>query len=597
MKIIKSISVVVILIGLLVSLDSIGRETRAQVGLETYPFQAEDSQSYSLILGQRINYIEDKNDDAVYRSGYCNISRYNLFLCTNSYTRGPGWESWIINYLQNATYNKDNAYLNNFLVRSPNISVSYYAGVSDKATGTNLSSGDTISIGTDLEFEVKPFESEDIEWLATGAYFDTPYGHWVEGAGLPDVYCQEGDKITHSGFTGVKLYTPFSVNPPDYRIEHSGTAQLSCDAAGWNCTVESPGSIISDIIIDETYGHYYTSFWQSRFYHYCFRNTSPLAINSEEIYRTILDDDDETFTHVVPEQIIHITLNAEGEGSLPAPAVSGPTSGVVDKSYTFTIEGTHPEDLPIRFGIDWINNIFTTVNEYTEYTEDGSQDISKSYSTTGKKYIHAISQDEDNLTSPSSETHTINIGPRPDATLEADETDIEEGESTTLTWSSDDTVSCDGINFSTGGDTDGTSVVSPITDTEYSVECVSSYDPAETATSFVYVSVSGAAAPVDCSELPDPVANATNPQPGQTNLLVNQSVTWSIPGTLPADITTPAWSGDSPLDGQAGETVDVIYTTIGKKTGTYKVQDALGGVCEKTGEEIDIEVDPDFEEV
>ncbi|MCI5108302.1 MAG: hypothetical protein MRY49_00455, partial [Candidatus Pacebacteria bacterium] len=356
----------------------------------------------------------------------------------------------------------------------------------------------------------------------------------------------------------------------------------------------------STIVIDETYGHYYLDWSAVVFYfpHYCFRNLHPLVINDTGESRVVLDESADTFTHIVPEQNINILLNTQVDGDLPAPDISGPNKGLIDKVYTFTISGEHPELLPIRFGIDWINSIFTTVNKYTDYTENGSQEVGKSYSTTGNKKIHAISQDENNLNSPSSPVHNIDIGPWPEADLDADRTLIEEGESVSLTWSSEHAESCDGINFNTNGNTDGSVSVSPSSSTEYGVECVSSYDATEKATSYVTITVGEAESPIACGDIPLPEANPANPAEGQVDLLVNQSVIWSIPGGLPEGaVGTPEWIGDSPLGGKSGVSIgNIKYTTIGTKTGGYSVQDELGGVCEKTIE-VEVKVDPGYKEI
>ena len=57
------------------------------------------------------------------------------------------------------------------------------------------------------------------------------------------------------------------------------------------------------------------------------------------------------------------------------------------------------------------------------------------------------------------------------ASLSANPTSITEGESTTLTWSSTNAMSCSGTNFNTGTSRSGSVTVSPSSDTTYSVTC------------------------------------------------------------------------------------------------------------------------------
>ncbi len=52
---------------------------------------------------------------------------------------------------------------------------------------------------------------------------------------------------------------------------------------------------------------------------------------------------------------------------------------------------------------------------------------------------------------------------------------INQGGSATIDWNATSATSCDGLNFSTGGATSGTAVVSPTTDTTYTLVCY--YDP------------------------------------------------------------------------------------------------------------------------
>jgi hypothetical protein len=61
--------------------------------------------------------------------------------------------------------------------------------------------------------------------------------------------------------------------------------------------------------------------------------------------------------------------------------------------------------------------------------------------------------------------------PPPTASLTADPVAIAEGQNSTLTWSSSDATSCTGSNFSTGGATSGSVVVSPTVSTTYTLDC------------------------------------------------------------------------------------------------------------------------------
>lgn len=59
----------------------------------------------------------------------------------------------------------------------------------------------------------------------------------------------------------------------------------------------------------------------------------------------------------------------------------------------------------------------------------------------------------------------------PTATLTASKTDLRQGESFALTWSSNNATACTGTGFSTGGATSGSLTLRPADDTSYSVVC------------------------------------------------------------------------------------------------------------------------------
>ena len=90
------------------------------------------------------------------------------------------------------------------------------------------------------------------------------------------------------------------------------------------------------------------------------------------------------------------------------------------------------------------------------------------------------------------------------ATLVANPASITSGDSSALTWSSDNASSCTGTGFSTGGATSGTVAVSPSTTTNYSVTCTG---PNNSPTAAATVTV--------VNQLPDLTASLT---PAQLNL-------------------------------------------------------------------------------
>ena len=98
-----------------------------------------------------------------------------------------------------------------------------------------------------------------------------------------------------------------------------------------------------------------------------------------------------------------------------------------------------------------------------------------SQSQGGGQWLIKQFQCQGGCSSPSaSDTVTVNTPPPPSdptVTLSASPSSVVPGESTLLSWSSTEAVSCDGTNFSTNGDTSGSITLTPSENTTYSVTC------------------------------------------------------------------------------------------------------------------------------
>jgi hypothetical protein len=123
-----------------------------------------------------------------------------------------------------------------------------------------------------------------------------------------------------------------------------------------------------------------------------------------------------------------------------------------------------------------------------------------SSSWTGSKAVNSVYPHEDTGSLFSTTTFTIvctgalgsatdsatvfvsNIGSNVTASINANPSSISLGGSSTLTWGSNNATSCTGSNFSTGGATSGTLVVSPTVTTIYRVSCTDGSDSAQAQT-------------------------------------------------------------------------------------------------------------------
>lgn len=155
---------------------------------------------------------------------------------------------------------------------------------------------------------------------------------------------------------------------------------------------------------------------------------------------------------------------------------------------------------------------------------------------------------------------TINVAPpppppnAPTANITATPGAIISGDSSSLSWSSTNTTSCTGTNFSTGGATSGSLVVSPTTTTTYSVSCSG---PGGTATDSDTVTVSSQGPSCSLS------ADSTSIDPGD-------SITLSWTGN---NVTSGSINGNvGPVSPASGGSVSGVFpsddiTYIGTFTG------------------------------
>lgn len=165
----------------------------------------------------------------------------------------------------------------------------------------------------------------------------------------------------------------------------------------------------------------------------------------------------------------------------------------------------------------------------------------------------------------------------PVATLAASPATINSGDSSTLTWSSENVTSCTGTGFSTDGATSGSVSVSPSQTTTYSVSCTG---PDGNASDNETVTVkAGGPLEVSCSANPNPQS-------------VNASVIWHANVSGDQGPYTYSWSGSEGLSGSASS-VSKSYATTGTKTASVTVTgatQAVGVAC--TALEVENPIEP-----
>ncbi len=331
------------------------------------------------------------------------------------------------------------------------VNVTYVANVTNLDTGTVLSSGATIPTGTQLFVGSKPFAATDISWFATGESADSPYGHWVAGAGpssAPGV-CDPADHVNVVDFSSwyglpamtqyENIYIPFSVNPPAVTYSHSGTATLSCDASGQYCTVTSPGTINFSVNYPATYGKFY----QRVDIHYgvpgldgCYGGNAGLQLSN---YMSPVGG---VYVHSIPAQTIPFTFTAVSSNNPPnPPTITGPVNTTATLSNAFTLWGSDPDNDTVRYGIDLDNN--GTVDMYAPsfgyVASNTSQITNRAWPTAGVKTFRARTEDSKGGVSGWT-SHTITVAPAPTLTFTAAPTVFPyTGGTTTLSWTTSGT--------------------------------------------------------------------------------------------------------------------------------------------------------------
>lgn len=289
-------------------------------------------------------------------------------------------------------------------LRNPQMHIVYYANVYDQDRNLIIPSDAVISVGTKLSFKSRPLNDRNISWNGTGYSGDSPYGYWVEGAAYPspgncsmgyvgmiDMLGEQAYQdwvyavLRRSGIVpsgtyarNIKVYVPFSAAPPSLSFVHSGTAKLSCNAAGDLCTVLSPGSIRSSVVFSATRGKFYYDYYEMNTISIgpyfkgtkgCHTNNiamraaascpftsygSSAPFDSTGICSGLSTSD---FVVDIPSMSVELNREVVSVGNPPLdPSVNAPSSGNVGVSYAFGAVSHDPDGDSIRYGFDWNND-------------------------------------------------------------------------------------------------------------------------------------------------------------------------------------------------------------------------------------------------
>ncbi|NQV88246.1 MAG: fibronectin type III domain-containing protein, partial [Parcubacteria group bacterium] len=216
-----------------------------------------------------------------------------------------------------------------------------------------------------------------------------------------------------------------------------------------NCTVTEAGVVNVTFTNDPTIGKF---FYQNRYD----RTMECFVYPGQMSYGNSFSNQNskQPYNLEVPKQDINyffLAIIAPQSNRPPSPpTIAGPIEGVTGTSYTYTAsDSVDPDGDQIRYGFDWNND--SEVDYWTSLMNSGSSGVgSYIWITIGSQPFQVLAEDSNgHKSSWSPWRQQINI-PLPTVTLVASETSVPYSGTSNLMWTSSDTDSCVGTNFSTG---------------------------------------------------------------------------------------------------------------------------------------------------
>lgn len=276
--------------------------------------------------------------------------------------------------------------------------------------GTPLPQGSSVSVGDTLTLSFAPHSSADISWFAGGYSVlflktvtlttgDTPYGQWAANAAAPSSCTASSNNYTWT-WSGWYIYLPFAVNPPTETIQvPSGLTCGPLSSSGtMTCTVNSSAAnttLTPTFNFSSTYGEFYYQISRpSPIASNCVASTIPMSATSGGA----------PYQLPIPAQTISYPLTVTSSTPPPsAPTLICPSSPVIAGSpASFSISGTDPSNLPVRYGMDYVN--VGSVNAWVPaigYVPSGTPETTTyTWSAPGTYTVHALTENSTTADSP-----------------------------------------------------------------------------------------------------------------------------------------------------------------------------------------------------
>lgn len=288
----------------------------------------------------------------------------------------------------------------------PSIQIGYNVRVFNHDTGTTIACGSKVNKGTNISFQFVPRQYTDISWFGTGTTFDSPYGSWNAGAGLPGGSICVGKNAYQSRNTSgggalvSGMFADFSVNPPNIAI--SGLPTDQCVGSGGGnqyCSTSRVGVLNANFNFSQTYGQFYGG---ANFMGGCYASSGAMRVAS--LNSSVVPIDARNIS-------CPITVTEPPSQPPSAPIVRGKVcvSGTTPTTYTVSAidKDVRIQDSQVRFFFDWdndgrIDQAFpgdTSVS--SGYVNSGvEQSISRVWRNPGPKTFKVLAADNSGLASP-----------------------------------------------------------------------------------------------------------------------------------------------------------------------------------------------------
>lgn len=303
----------------------------------------------------------------------------------------------------------------------------------------NIMCGSTVAPGTRVKYSFIPHHYSDVHWVATGGFWDTPYGEWRSGATAPLLNERCTDKNLYYNSTAYNsyyqtdmtqwLFAALSVAPPVKVASVSGDSAICTpDGEGQVCIMTAPGTQTVTFNFAETYGYFYPGYYftdatgRNRVTAknlpgyggagYCSRTSQSYgqAVMKVNLGNSLSGKNAGVdYRMVVPQQQLACEINVTEDTNMPpsVPSVSTAQACYTNTSFSVSMLSSDPEGEQIRYEVDWGSD--GSVNDYVpplpDFVDGGfTRYAFRTFATAGERTVRVRAVDTNGYASAWSET-------------------------------------------------------------------------------------------------------------------------------------------------------------------------------------------------